>query len=242
MWMVIGCLFTVNWLPTQVTRALMHWPPFVDWTAGHHALYYALFFLVQTGLLVSGVLYLGLRYRQALWIPCPAAGRAIWVNIIVLLPLLLFHLTKTFGAVGGITRLLAFGTEAFPVLESVFHRTWDMLSYGSSPAGIWGSSISSFTAPVLEELLFSGFMLNAISRRFGGWLGLVGSAALFSLSHAINFGVGIHLLPLFLAGLTYSVVRMASGSLFMAICAHWLINAVIFLPKWYIAHIHSALG
>ena len=241
-WMVLACLAAVNWLPTQVSRALMHWPLFVDWSARHHALYFELFFLLQTGLLIAGAGYLSLRYRKAMWIPFPAGWRPIFVTMLLLLPLLWFHLSKTIAAFAGVSKVLAYGTQAFPSVEFLFHRAWDSLAYGSSPAGIWGSSISSFTAPVLEELVFSGFMLNALSRRYGGWFGLTGTAALFSLVHTIQFGFGMHLLPLLFSGLTYSLVRMASGSLFMAICAHWLINTVIFFPKWYIAYLHSALA
>jgi len=123
-------------------------------------------------------------------------------------------------------------------LASIHNEVWSRLAYGSSLAGVLCSSVLSFADPVLEEVVFRGFVVNAIAKPRGFFAAVIGASACFALVHVLQFGFGIHLLPLFFAGLTYAIIRVCSGSLVLAIFAHWTINVVIFLPKWLVAVMH----
>ena len=96
----------------------------------------------------------------------------------------------------------------------------------------------TFVAPVLEETLFTGFLLNAIARPYGFVAAALGVSLCFTFSHTFKFGVGVILIPLAVASLTYSVIRIWCGSLLLAVLAHCTINGVIFIPKWVVATIY----
>lgn len=134
--------------------------------------------------------------------------------------------------------LSGFGVEGTKTLASIHHDVWGSLAYGSSLAGVVCSSVMSFAGPVLEEVVFTGFVVNAIAKPYGFVVAVVSAPACFALVHGFQFGVGLHLVPLFFAGVTYAVIRLCSGSLLLAVFGHWTINAVIFLPKWVVAVMH----
>jgi membrane protease YdiL (CAAX protease family) len=93
----------------------------------------------------------------------------------------------------------------------------------------------SFAVPVLEEVVFTGSVVNAIAKPYGFVTAVVGVPMCFGLVHVFQFGVGRHLVPVFFAGVTYVAIRVFSGSLLLAVLAHCVVNAVILLPKWVVA-------
>jgi membrane protease YdiL (CAAX protease family) len=130
--------------------------------------------------------------------------------------------------------------EGAKVLASAHHMVWGRLAYGSSLTGVLCESVTAFVAPILEELVFTGFVINVIAKRYGFVVAVLGASTCFALVHVTQFGVGEHLLLLFLAGVTNGLIRVSSGSLRLAVFGHWIINAVVFLPKWTLALIHFA--
>lgn len=75
-------------------------------------------------------------------------------------------------------------------------------------------------APVFEEIVFRGFLLTALSRRWGPALALVVSSLLFGMVH----GEGI--LTVGTLGLVFGALTLWRGSLTAAITAHALVNGV----------------
>lgn len=94
-------------------------------------------------------------------------------------------------------------------------------------------------APILEELIFRGFLMNAcrIGFRQGFWAKLLrtGSAADWAaiiVSSAV-FGA-VHMTPtgfpvLFASGVVFAVLYRRSGSLVPAMIAHFLLNSMAFV-------------
>lgn len=76
-------------------------------------------------------------------------------------------------------------------------------------------------APVVEELLFRGFLINRWGRRWGLPTGIVLSSAVFAVLHA-------HWVGLFVFGLVMALLYVATGSLWAPILAHVLNNATAF--------------
>jgi membrane protease YdiL (CAAX protease family) len=76
-------------------------------------------------------------------------------------------------------------------------------------------------APVIEELFFRGLLLRSLSRRFGPWVAIVGSAVVFGLAH---FEL-LQLPALILFGLVLGVLAERTGRLGPGIVAHAAFNA-----------------
>lgn len=76
--------------------------------------------------------------------------------------------------------------------------------------------------PVLEEALLRGVVLGALRERFGMWPAIIASALAFSLLHASAWS----LLPLTVLGIALGWLAVRSRSLWPAIGAHVIYNAV----------------
>ena len=79
-------------------------------------------------------------------------------------------------------------------------------------------------APLVEELLFRGFLFNAFVRTFGFWVGAAAVSLLFAVAHGqLNVGIDVFVLSMFLCYL-----RQRTGSLWPSIGLHALKNLVAF--------------
>jgi membrane protease YdiL (CAAX protease family) len=79
-------------------------------------------------------------------------------------------------------------------------------------------------APVVEELFFRGLVLPAIGTN---WIGIVGSAIIFSAVHLVN---GLHLLSAvstFIVGIVLAVLAVRTKRLGAGIVAHIVYNATL---------------
>ena len=123
-------------------------------------------------------------------------------------------------------------------LAFLFTQQWQPVADGPTGADLAYASTMAFAAPVLEETLFTGFLLNGIARLYGFVPACLGVAVCFTAWHTFKLGITVILIPLFFAGLTYAMIRVWSGSLLLAVLAHCTINGVIFIPKWVVAAIY----
>jgi membrane protease YdiL (CAAX protease family) len=86
------------------------------------------------------------------------------------------------------------------------------------------------SAPVGEEMLFRGFAMNALTRRFGATAGLVGSSLLFAAPHTYSpLGQSV----VFLLGLAMAWTYRNSGSLWVPILFHAVNNTAIVLVAYF---------
>ncbi|HKX23854.1 MAG TPA: type II CAAX endopeptidase family protein [Candidatus Saccharimonadales bacterium] len=80
-------------------------------------------------------------------------------------------------------------------------------------------------APLVEEILFRGFLFTAFRRTFGFWLGAIGVSLLFAVAHGqANVGIDVFVLSMFLCYL-----REKTDSLWPAVALHALKNLVAFI-------------
>jgi membrane protease YdiL (CAAX protease family) len=80
-------------------------------------------------------------------------------------------------------------------------------------------------APLVEEILFRGFLFTAFRRTFGFWIGAVGVSLLFAVAHGqANVGIDVFVLSMFLCYL-----REKTDSLWPAVALHALKNLVAFI-------------
>ena len=217
----------------------MPWPLFLAFAQKQESACRITFLLIQVSLVFGGVVLLSRKYASALWVPQPLGRRPFSAFLLILLPMLLFHLVFCLLELRAIINSATFPqrTEATRMLASIYHQEWATTVSGTSGIEVVCESIMSFVAPVLEEVVFTGFVVNAIAKPYGFVAAALGAPLCFTLYHTLKFGVGVILIPLFFAGVTYSLVRICSGSLLLAVLAHCTVNAVIFLPKWVVAAI-----
>ena len=84
-------------------------------------------------------------------------------------------------------------------------------------------------APVVEEILFRGYVLDAIREIHGDTVAVLGSAVLFGLLHFEPYVVGMAAI----GGVIYGWVRIKTGSLWPSIVSHMVWNFLAFLYIWY---------
>ncbi|MFM7671507.1 MAG: lysostaphin resistance A-like protein [Bacteroidota bacterium] len=78
-------------------------------------------------------------------------------------------------------------------------------------------------AGVGEELLFRGMIQRLLTRKYGRWAGIVVAAILFSAMHLQFYGF----FPRFLLGIVLGILFAYSGSLWVAIVAHFFYDAML---------------
>ena len=98
--------------------------------------------------------------------------------------------------------------------------------YQAAAAGgiLWylATAVSGFVAtPIGEELIFRGVLANALGR-YGAWVSVLGSAAVFALVHGLN-----PVLPVaFVVGVINAVLLRRTGSVWPGIVVHGVNNAL----------------
>ena len=78
-------------------------------------------------------------------------------------------------------------------------------------------------APLLEEILFRGFLLPALDRAVGAWLSILISAFVFGLFHVQDPQA---VLPIVVLGTCLAWLRLKSGSIWPGVCMHSANNAI----------------
>lgn len=85
-------------------------------------------------------------------------------------------------------------------------------------------------APIVEEMLFRGFLLPLLVRSMGPWLGILLTAVPFALLHGVqNQWAWQPVLLIGIAGIAFGYVRYKTGSTTAAFLMHSAYNAMGFL-------------
>lgn len=102
--------------------------------------------------------------------------------------------------------------------QNLAPEDWD-----GSRAGAYAASFLAivFIGPTVEELLYRGAGMSLLAP-YGSWVAVAGTAVLFGLGHGLLLSLGAFIW----FGLVIGVLRLRTGSLYPAIFAHSLFNAV----------------
>lgn len=145
----------------------------------------------------------------------------------------------TFCASGALTAfalvLLSFVVPGFVTwyLEWSYPLTFYQARDGSIPAG---ANLLRFVSlvvltPVLEELMFRGYLLRALSEKWGLWTGVLLSSAVFGAVH-------VDTVPAMLTGVGFALLYLRTQSLWAAIFAHAAYNLTAYV--WNVIEFASA--
>ena len=85
----------------------------------------------------------------------------------------------------------------------------------------------SILTPVVEEVVFRGFVLDLASERYGDWFSIFISAFLFAIVHV----EGVTVANAFIAGLIFGHLRIRTGSLWPPIILHFIWNTHLYLVE-----------
>ena len=73
-----------------------------------------------------------------------------------------------------------------------------------------------------EELFFRGWLQPVLGARWGAWIGLITTSALFAAAHAVTGPISIlAIVNDMLAGAVFGLLALRSGGLWAPILAHW---------------------
>ena len=135
-----------------------------------------------------------------------------------------------FDFIGGYLLLIFTSLYAIQAFSTVFSVSFDdFISHGYLSLIIALLSIAIFV-PVMEELMFRGFVLDLASEAYGRWAAIFISAILFALIHPLYI---LTVLNAFWAGLVYGYLRICTNSLWPSILLHSLWNSHIILLAFY---------
>ena len=104
--------------------------------------------------------------------------------------------------------------------------------YGAGAAGIAATVVVvAIVGPLVEEAALRGIVLGAVRERFGAWAAVLASAVAFAVLHGSVWS----LVPFLVLGIVLGWLAVRSRSLWPAVIAHVLYNAVLVVSAIYAA-------
>jgi len=126
--------------------------------------------------------------------------------------------------------------------EVVFHR-WipDSLPiteyFKDRPSALLLASFGILVAPLMEELLFRGFLYPALARWTGPFISIAVTASAFTLLHGAQLGYSwAPLLLIFIVGVALTVTRVITRSVATGVIVHMTYNFVLLLQTYIVTH------
>ncbi len=125
-------------------------------------------------------------------------------------------------AIGSTLLAIAFGDPSQPnPMQELFARReslWLLATFGI------------LVAPLIEEIVFRGFLYSALEHRHNSAVALVASTVVFALLHGAQYGWQLPQLSVLAAvGCAFGVVRMHTGSTKASTIVHAAYNGLVFL-------------
>lgn len=105
------------------------------------------------------------------------------------------------------------------------------------PSALLLGAFGILVAPLMEELLFRGFLYPALARWTGATASLIITASAFTLLHGTQLGYAwAPLLLIFVVGLTLTITRMRTNSVATCVIVHMTYNFVLLLQTYIVTH------
>jgi membrane protease YdiL (CAAX protease family) len=105
------------------------------------------------------------------------------------------------------------------------------------PSALLLGAFGILVAPLMEELLFRGFLYPALARWMGAAASVIITASAFTLLHGAQLGYSwAPLLLIFVVGLALTVTRMRTNSVATCVIVHMTYNFVLLLQSYIVTH------
>jgi membrane protease YdiL (CAAX protease family) len=133
------------------------------------------------------------------------------------------QIATSFASAGTVAAWHWWQGGADEVAQHIFVRKDVQLVLAFSWVGIAMIPIAGLVAPLVEEIVFRGFMLRAWARRWGWFTGMLLTALAFGLFHPYAAGA-------FVSSVIFACVFRRTGSLWSAIVIHGAGNILLWYP------------
>jgi membrane protease YdiL (CAAX protease family) len=178
-------------------------------------------FIFGTALAVlCGVSRIRHACRRLLAIPIPPSHRAEVAGVTLL------HLLTPFALCGGLALEAWFqggGNALVSRMNEIALKNAPGPGSFSAIVLIMTIPVGWLLAPIIEELLFRGFMFSAWARQFGWFVALILTGVAFAIYHSFFFAA-------FTASLLYTCLFRRTASLRAPIVVHCIYNALTWYP------------
>jgi uncharacterized protein len=105
------------------------------------------------------------------------------------------------------------------------------------PSALLLGAFGILVAPLMEELLFRGFLYPALARWTGVAASVIITASAFTLLHGAQLGYSwAALLLIFIVGLTLTITRVRTNSVATCVIVHMTYNFVLLLQTYIVTH------
>jgi hypothetical protein len=105
------------------------------------------------------------------------------------------------------------------------------------PSALLLGAFGILVAPLMEELLFRGFLYPALARWTGAVVSVIITASAFTLLHGAQLGYSwAPLLLIFVVGVTLTVTRARTNSVATCVIVHMTYNFVLLLQTYIATH------
>ena len=122
-------------------------------------------------------------------------------------------------------------TTALMLLPEAWLESYNQASAGIATGTLVGVIDTVVVAPIAEEFIFRGLVLNRLSRVMPGWLAVVLSAAVFGACH----GHPVWFAYAFVLGAVFALADLRAGSILPSILGHVFFNligqVITFIPE-----------
>ena len=135
-----------------------------------------------------------------------------------------------FDFIGGYLIIIFTSLYAVQAYDSISRFSLNDFYSGGYPSLIFTFLAIAVFVPILEELMFRGFVLDLASESYGRWTSILISATLFALVHPLYI---LTVLNAFWAGLIYGYIRIKTNSLWPSIILHSAWNAHIVIIQFF---------
>jgi CAAX protease family protein len=183
------------------------------------------------GAIGAGFTLLAVRLRRQ---PVSSVGvcAAAWTDGAV------WGCVATVGAFVALWSVTLLTTLVFPSMLESAERNVERIAEFLPPFHPGWYVLIAAAVGIYEELVFRGFLLTRIRRATNSdFAGIVGSAALFALPHAMSQEV-IVVLPLFAIGVFWAVLTLWRKSILPVVVGHALFNLLQMLGMYYLGQNH----
>jgi len=189
--------------------------------SGYKSSYFLVLYLLQCILLIAPIVVISIRRKCLSLKSFGIENIGIWKTIIEAL--------KAYGKYIGITILVVIFMVATNIKIPGYEMQENILPlFGKTiPSMIIAGIMIVIIAPIIEEIVFRGFILRTLVNRIGIFLGSLLTAGIFAILH-MQFK---SIIPIFILGLIINSIVTKNKSIIPAILFHVINNAIAFIME-----------
>jgi membrane protease YdiL (CAAX protease family) len=153
-------------------------------------------------------------------------GGKAWRSLIAWKPWSIWRAKRSYWIIGGCALVYSLIANAAIAYLYPPSKDWFSVPHDNLSSALQLFVLAVIFAPIAEELMFRGWIYTALRARFGFWIALFVSSAIFAGLHYED--THIYALAVFPVGLALGALRETSGSLKASISFHAFFNMVAF--------------